>query len=379
MPPSDAATVITNVRVFDGTATTAPRTVVIEDGLIVIDPSTGRDFETVDAGGGVLLPGLIDAHVHIDRLADLEQCARAGVTTVVDLATRDLASLDALRERPGLPTLLRAGLPASAPGGAHTKKMGFTGSSAVVDEADAGRFVADRVKDGVDVIKVIVEDPRMPGTAALAGPTIAAIVTAAHEAGLLVVAHAVTSAALGLAADAGVDVLTHAPVNRHLTADEATALKARGTVLVPTLTMMRGTTAAIGGKLVFRLLRRLKVAPPLEFAHAMGSVKAAHAAGVVILAGTDANNEGGAPFQPAHGSALHDELANLVEAGLTPTDAIRAATVVPATVFDLRDRGVIAPGWRADLVLVGGDPCVDIAAVRDVRTVWIGGRRVPAS
>ena len=371
----DSTTVITNVRVFDGDAVRPPRTVAVRDGLIT-DDTDQPGAATVDARGGVLLPGLIDAHVHIDSRADLDRCARAGVTTVLDMATHDIGALDALRDIAGLPTIRRAGMPASAPGGAHTMKMGFASPSAVADEHDATRFVADRVTDGVDYIKVIVEDPRMPGTAALPAATIRGIVTAAHDAGLLVVAHAVTTAALGLATDAGVDVVTHAPVNRGLTETEAATLAVAGAVLVPTLTMMQGTTAAIGAKLTFRVLRSLRIAPPVGFAHARSSVRAAHTAGVTILAGTDANNERGAPYRPVHGTALHGELALLVDAGLSAVEAIRSATVSSAETFGLQDRGVIAAGGRADLVLVDGDPTVDITAVRQVRGVWIGGLRV---
>ena len=162
-----ATTVFTNVRVFDGTGVTGPRTVIVHDGLITDDVARPANAETVDGTARVLLPGLIDSHVHIDTRSDLEQCARAGVTTVLDLATRDLAALDSLRDLAGLPTVLRAGMPASAPGGTHTKKMGFASSSAVTSATDAARFVADRASEGVDYIKVIVEDPRMPGTAAL--------------------------------------------------------------------------------------------------------------------------------------------------------------------------------------------------------------------
>ena len=371
-----ATTVFTNVRVFDGTGVTDPRTVSVHDGLITGDVVGAANAETVAGNARVLLPGLIDSHVHIDTRSDLEQCIRAGVTTVLDMATRDLAALDSLRALAGLPTVLRAGMPASAPGGTHTKKMGFAGSSAVTSEPDAARFVADRAQEGVDYIKVIVEDPRMPGTAALPAPILAAIVTAAHTRGLLVVAHAVTSAALRLADDAGVDVITHAPLNRDLNADEAAALAARGSVLVPTLTMMRGVSAAVGRKLMFRLLRRLRVAPPVEYAHARGSVTAARAAGLTIVAGTDANNEPGAPFSPRHGTSLADELGLLVDAGLTPTEAIRSATALPARTFGLNDRGVIAAGRRADLLLVDGEPTVDIGAIRNVRAVWIAGARV---
>jgi len=121
------------------------------------------------------------------------------------------------------------------------------------------------------------------------------------------------------------------------------------------------------------VLRGLRIAPPVEFGHARGSVRAAHAAGVTILAGTDANNERGAPYRPVHGVALHDELALLVDAGLSPAEALRSATASPAEIFGLRDRGVIGAGRRADLVLVDGDPTADIGAVRRIREVWIGG------
>ena len=114
----------------------------------------------------------------------------------------------------------------------------------------------------------------------------------------------------------------------------------------------------------------------MEYAHARGSVAAAHEAGLTIVAGTDANNEAGAPFSPRHGSSLADELGLLVDAGLTPAAAIRSATASPARTFGLNDRGAIAAGLRADLVLVDGEPTVDIGAIRNVRGVWIAGARV---
>jgi imidazolonepropionase-like amidohydrolase len=369
--------VIENVRVFDGTAAGGLSSVVIDGAMIVGGPAPA-DADRYDGAGGVLLPGLIDAHVHVDSRDQLAACLRHGISTVIDMGARAIAPLDALRAAPGLPGLLRAGVPASAPGGMHTAKLGFPPSSAVAGPADAARFVADRVAEGSDFIKVIVEDPRMPGTAALPPETIAAITTVAHQAGLRVVAHVVTTAALWLAADAGVDALTHAPVNRALTAADAATLAARGVVLIPTLVMMRGTTRAIGSKPGFRALRLLRIAPPVEFGHSRDSVAAAHAAGITILAGTDANDEGGAPAHPAHGSALPEELELLVAAGLTPAEAIAAATSGPAAFFGLSDRGAIAAGKRADLLLVRDDPTADIAAVRSVAALWVAGIRVPA-
>jgi imidazolonepropionase-like amidohydrolase len=96
--------------------------------------------------------------------------------------------------------------------------------------------------------------------------------------------------------------------------------------------------------------------PPLAAAH------------VRILAGTDAGNPGTAP-----GISMHGELEYLVTAGLTPEQALAAATSVFADTFHLTGRGRIALGLRADLVLVNGDPTADITATRDIVEVWKQG------
>lgn len=374
--PAPVRTVIGNVRVFDGSGLTAATDVVIDGGLItsVGHPGTGAVPEpAIDGTGAVLLPGLIDSHLHVDGPADLERCARWGVTTVCDMGTRDVVALDALRALPGRPSVLRAGVPASAPGGQHVAKMGFPADSAVPDPAHAARFVADQVAAGADFVKIIVEDPKVPGTKALPAPTLAALVVAAHEADRLVVAHTVTRAAVRLAADAGVDIITHAPLDGVLADDLVARLAGRGTVLLPTLTMMRGVVDFLNAKLAMKILSGLRIAPRLDYANAERTVTAFHRAGATVLAGTDANNEPLVPARPPHGEALHDELARLVTCGLSPVDALRAATVLPATVFGLADRGAVVPGLRADLVLVRGDPTTDIAATRDVMASWIGG------
>ena len=89
-----------------------------------------------------------------------------------------------------------------------------------------------------------------------------------------------------------------------------------------------------------------------------------------ILAGTDA------PFGSVHGVSLHHKLELLVKAGLTPMDALAAATSVPAHLFDLADRGRIAAGLRADLLLVEGDPTSDIRATRAIAGVWKWGEAI---
>jgi len=135
---------------------------------------------------------------------------------------------------------------------------------------------------------------------------------------------------------------------------------AAGRVVIPTLTMMAGIVA--------------NVAPPgADYANARASVGVLHAAGVPILAGTDANDTPGTPSRVPHGDSLHRELELLVEAGLSTAEVLHATTSLPARYFGLDDRGTIESGKRADLVLIDGDPLADIRATRSIRRVWCGG------
>jgi imidazolonepropionase-like amidohydrolase len=111
-----------------------------------------------------------------------------------------------------------------------------------------------------------------------------------------------------------------------------------------------------------------QTAEPLRLDHAATIAGMFAKAGVRLLAGTDANI-----FQPEHGAGMLRELELLVQAGLTPTEALRSATSLPAAVFDLTDRDRIAPGLRADLLLVTGDPTTDITTTANIAGVWRRG------
>jgi hypothetical protein len=128
-----ASIAITNVKVFDGHTLTAERTVVIENGLITA--ATTADT-IIDGQHGTLLPGLIDSHVHLRNLAELEEGTSWGTTTMLDMGAPSMALTDSLRHRPGLADIRGAGNSASAPGGVQTTKMGMPLSSAVQGSAD---------------------------------------------------------------------------------------------------------------------------------------------------------------------------------------------------------------------------------------------------
>jgi imidazolonepropionase-like amidohydrolase len=366
-------TMIANVRVFRDGALTAPTTVVIEDGRISAD-SSSEDANVVDGSGATLLPGLIDTHVHARTRRHLEAAAAAGVTTLVDLGSTDLDVLASLRNLPGLPTVKSSGHSASGPGSHFITKMGMPERSGVDGPADAARFVSERKAEGSEFIKILIEDPKFPGAKPLSTETVAAIVAAAHDAGFLTVAHVVSAFTLRSALDAQVDVVTHAALGGELDAETTALIKKNGTAIIPTLGMMHGIVKTIGGKPMMKIIGTLIPAARMKYQFAEATVRTFRDAGSVILVGTDSNENELAPHQVPFGEGVHDELARLVAAGLTPAEALDGATSKAADVFGMTDRGRIAPGLRADLLLVDGDPTRDISATRSIMNVWIGGQ-----
>lgn len=348
---------LTNVRVFDGQRLTAPCSVVIDHGVIGIAALGAR---TIDCGGATLLPGLIDAHIHLTDVTTLEQLAGYGVTTALDMACWPPTLVNSLRNQTGLTDIQSAGIPAVTPGSLQAQLPGFPQADIVTSSNQATGFVAARVAEGSNYIKVITGTPGADG---LDQPTLNAVTNAAHGFGKQVMAHATTADDVAMALLAGIDMIHHVPLDTALTSSAAAQYVSGHCVSVPTLTMMEGF-ANLG-------------IPGLNYAAASGSVAALHQAGVRILAGTDSNHLQGIPVQPAYGSSLHHELELLVDAGLSPVEALRAATVLPAQSFGYRDRGAVLPGYRADLVLVDGDPTTDITATQDIQRIWVGGIEYP--
>ena len=370
---------ITNVRVFDGRRLGDATTVVVgDDGVICAGPSAQGESraEVVDGEGGTLLPGLIDTHVHVDKVAQLEASVSWGVTTMLDMGNKDLANLATLKQRPGLPTVKSAGNPASAPGSVFVRKMGFSVSTTVSGPGDAARFVTERVAEGSDYIKILLEDPKVPGSKALGTATVTALVTAAHRAGLRTVAHVVSAGTMTAAVRSGADIVTHTALTSGLDSEFAVLLAERPVISIPTLMMMQGVARTIRKKFIIRMLAPFVPAVRLDYSYAKSTVAAFHRAGAVILAGTDANDDLTAPYQIAHGESLHEELERLVDAGLTPVEALQGATSLAADAFGLDDRGAITVGRRADLLLIDGDPTRNISDTRNIRGVWVGGSRV---
>jgi imidazolonepropionase-like amidohydrolase len=356
-------TALRNVRVFDGRQLLPPGTVVLDGDRIGAGASGAK--MVVDGAGAVLLPGLIDAHLHLDGRSALERLVRFGVTTALDMANAPPEFVDSMRGIGGLTDIRSAGTAALAPGSIHSHIPEIGERGLIGSAGDAERFVAERFAEGSDFLKILIDLPGPSPDRA----TVDALVATAQGLGRLVVAHALSCEAAEVAQAAGVDALTHTPLDRPLERTAADRMAAAGRMLVPTLVMMEALTAPSTPP---QMLAQWAM-PGARFDSARASVAAAYRAGVPVLAGTDTNTDAEAPGNFTFGDSLHHELELLVDAGLSTIDALRAATVLPAEHFGLTDRGVVAPGRRADLVLVDGDPLHDIRAVRSISRVWCGG------
>lgn len=387
---------ISGVRMFDGERMLPATNVVVRDGRI---ESVGADvaipagIDVVDGAGRTLLPGFIDAHTH--SWGDAQRDAlRFGVTTELDMFGdwNRIPQLRAQRESfdaTNQADLWTAGATVTTEGG-HGTQFGFPVPTLAAD-GDAAAFVAARVAEGSDYIKLIVEDfsghsvtRRLP---TITPPQVAAAIAAAHVHGRRAVVHASLQADALHAVASGADGLVHIFHDEVAAPAFAAAAGEGDAFVVPTLSVIAGFSQAGEGAALAadaRLTPWLTAgqrgaleaafpgppcAAPLD--NALASVAALHAAGVDILAGTDAGNPG-----TAHGASMHGELALLVRAGLSPAAALAAATSLPARRFGLDDRGRIAPGLRADLVLVEGDPGSDIEATRNIVGIWKSGHAV---
>lgn len=245
-------TSLINVRIFDGQKICEPSTIII-DGASIGNDATGA--RVVDCNGAVLLPGLIDAHVHVHGVENLEQMRKFGVTTALDMTTWPPALVDSLRGKEGLTDIRSAGIAATSQGSQHSHLPGRPDAMLVSNPVEAAHFVADRVAEGSDYIKIMADIP---------GPdqqTINALVVAAHQHKKLAVAHAASCAAFNMALEGQVDLITHVPMEKTLDQAAVACMVEEGRIAIPTLTMMEAIT-------------QKREVPGLDYAHSRASVTA---------------------------------------------------------------------------------------------------------
>jgi imidazolonepropionase-like amidohydrolase len=312
----------------------------------VVPPSPAN---TIDATGTTVAPGFIDAHVHIGFAAPASVVV-GGVTTVRDLAwpPERIWKLVARSRAPDFegPRIVAAGQMLTAPGGYPlTASWAPAGTGRVVaGPGEAHAAVGEQADRGASVIKVALNPPAGP---VLDGSTLAAIVSAAHQRGLRVTGHVHGLRELGKAMDAGVDELAHMLMSSEPIPDRLIeGMVDQHMTIVPTLAVRFGRD------------RRLAVDNLRRFSTAGGRV----------VYGTDLGNAGPRPgIDPR-------EVKSMARAGMSPLDIIASATVESARYLELDRAGVLAPGMRADIVVLRGDATADIKALTRVEMVWKDGR-----
>ena len=356
--------------------------VIVRDGRIAAVGPRGavalpKDVGRVDVAGKTIVPGLWDMHTHVTQVEWGPVYLAAGVTTARDMGN-EFEFITPLRDAMNAhrvvgPRLVLAGL-IDGPG------PGAFGAVSVATSEEAIAAVRRYHDAGFAEIKIYN---------LVAPPIVETICREAHALGMSVTGHVPNGMTIVQAASAGMDQIAHLAIPGEAGSPPVIAtiasLKARGTVMDPTQSWneLLGRSDATdvtefqpGFPLIPAPLQRVfssaavKDITPAEararLERGLRIVRALHAAGVPIVAGTDE----GIP-----GHSLHRELELYVEAGLTPLDALRAATVVPARVMNMdRDLGTIEAGKRADLVVLDANPLDDIRNIRRIRWTISDGR-----
>lgn len=439
-PVQEADLAITGATLIDGTGAPAREamTVLVDDGRIaaVVPAGSVRAAEgarVIDAAGEFVLPGLADMHVHlgtgglepqdgqtIPRV--LRQFLFYGVTTVFSVGGSggDAASVRELRAAAAsgelvAPHLYATGSLLTLPGShpvATIMRLPPGVDPATYDWSQRGVAVVSTVEEarsvvradaeaGMDAIKIIVESgPTSFGDdhPQMSREMIRAVVDEAASHGLPVVAHTSSLDELQAAVASGVRAIMHATSEPFPGQDTWAEMRRRDVYYVPTLSLFVGLFGdrwTQPGATDDPFLRSGVQAETLDslagwqpptaampdaardahWRQMLASIGAAHDAGVAIALGTDTNNPWVFP-----GYSVHEELELLVDAGLTPMQALVAATRRPAELLGEEDEfGTVEPGRRADLLVLSDDPLADIRNTRTLEVVVRGGEVVERS
>ncbi|KAK4499261.1 hypothetical protein PRZ48_009774 [Zasmidium cellare] len=405
-----ASFLIKDVRIFDGENTIEKGSVLVENGQISKVSSSAIDFEgpTYSRPGHTLLPGLIDTHIHANsaNVVALPQALGFGVTTVCDMHNEwyNILKLRKQREGGDCADLKTTSFAATIDMGWPMPIVLMTHDSPETREEiatwpklktpeDGRQYIQDRLKEGVDYIKLMHESGTVMGHE-FNKPSVElqkAVIDEAHKHGLTVVAHATCLADTLEILEAGVDGMTHTFIDQPPTPALIEAYKKNNAHCNPTLAAMgSGTTEGKATQEKFAHDPRVQhliaknerdqMCKCMSFAQSKGatcenayeSVRQLRKAGVPVIIGSDS---AGPAVGTAYGLSTHQEMTLFVEqCGFTPEEALKAATSLPAERFKFSDRGHIKEGLRADLLLVEGNPLENIDHTMDLRGVWTEGQ-----
>jgi imidazolonepropionase-like amidohydrolase len=379
-PAAENVTVFEGARVIagDGSAPIEDAVFVVEDGRFVRvggrgDVQAPAGATRVDLTGKTVMPAIVDTHTHMpttrEALVDrLQQKAYYGVGAVASLGqdTGDVALQVREEVVPNGAMLRTAGRGITAPEPGRTEAPYW-----VTSEAEARKAVQELAARKVDLVKIWVDDRN--GKYKKLGPELyGAIIDEAHKHQLRVTAHIFTlEDAKGLLR-AGLDAFAHSVRDRDIDEEGLALFKQHANLVVAPNLPDRGVAADmswLADSIPEGDLKKLQEAatdrPEAQKAHAIQARNLAkiHAAGVKIVLGSD----GGIPW------SHHVEMADMVAAGMTPSDVIVAATKNSAEFLRLNDAGTVAPGKRADFLVLDANPLDDITNTRKINGVYLRG------
>lgn len=323
--------------VFDGEKVYESATVTVENGIITA-------FEKADGANTadcLLMPGLIDGHVHISKEEQLKMFTDCGVTTVCDVAVSK-----EIKEKSDKLNI-------------HTSYIMAFG------DIESGKaHVEKAVAMGADYIKLFIEIPPAMSSRTMPTDVLLDLVDTAHSHGLVAIVHAASVPAQEMAVKAGVDILLHTAMRTATPASLAQEAADKKLAFMPTILMMKKFT-----------IEPFRDYEEQGFVYAQEAVKLFNDCGVSVLVGSDAND---ATFVPRveHGQSMFDELEMLVDCGLTPLEALQGATSKMADAFKISNIGRIAVGKKADFILINGRPDKNISDIRKIEKVYINGNQV---
>jgi imidazolonepropionase-like amidohydrolase len=368
---------LTNANVIDvrSGAVTEGATVVLRDGRIesIGSGEAPSGAEVVDVTGGFVLPGLFDAHTHLDTLDQAKRALESGVTTLRGASVgsyRDVV-IGKMADEGFIagPEYLGAGIYVTPYIGAGVLADERLMRLAVPldSEEDLRTLVRVNIENGARVIKTRgTERAGRPETdpreQVYTERQLRAIVDEAARLGVSVLSHAHGDEGARAAVLGGVRSIDH---GTYLSDETLRLMKERGTYLVPTYTTMIDLLEP-GGDYDDPVvkIRGLHMLPRIE-----DTFRRAYEMGVTIVTGGDTS------YGPESISRITMEMVNFVKLGMTPLEAVQSATIRAAELFEIADRtGVLEPGLEADVIVVSGNPLDDIRFVQDIVLVVSNGR-----
>jgi len=388
---SNTSLLITNVTVFDGTKFDGPRDIEVQDGIIqnVANNIQVNGQLIINGNGRVVIPGLIDAHTHTfgDALAS---ALNFGVTTQIDMFSPPPLLPAAIEQRNDIEQnskadLFSAGVLATAEGG-HGTQFGVE-IETIDSSTNIDQWLDSRIQEGSDFIKLVYM-PYSNYFKSLDRSTAANIVKRAHKKNLKVVAHISSLKAANELLEEGIDGFVHIFADEIADSNFIQQAKVKGIFIIPTLSVIASATGksygsdlalnpAIAPFLMPGQKQHLNndfgehVIPGFDFKIALENTRLLYQAGVSILAGSDAPNPG-----TSYGASLHQEMELLELAGLSTIDSLRAATIEAANLFDLKDRGAIQKGAKADFLILNSNELKNIVSSREIDAVYKNGKLV---